>query len=94
MARRYSSLLTASVLEDLWLRQGGICMITGRLLQRDAQLDHIVPIARGGSHDISNLRWVCPEANLAKRDLLDEEYLELCRDSIEYIGRRIREVLP
>jgi 5-methylcytosine-specific restriction endonuclease McrA len=54
-----------------------------------AQLDHIVPRTRGGSHDLENLRWVTTRANLAKRDLTDEEFLDLCVNVAEWIGRRL-----
>jgi 5-methylcytosine-specific restriction endonuclease McrA len=61
-------------------------------LSRTAQLDHILPRAKGGGDHISNLRWLCPEANYAKRDLTDEEFFALCGDVIIRIGRRIQEV--
>lgn len=33
---------------------------------RQANLDHIVPRARGGQNDPRNLRWLCDSCNLAK----------------------------
>lgn len=69
---------TAMQLRELWERQRGICGLTGKELGPDAELDHIVPRARGGSLALVNVRWVTPQANRAKRDMLDEEFLALC----------------
>lgn len=92
LARRWNPALTPDVLEGIWNAQDGLCALTGRPLGRDAQLDHIIPQARGGSHAVSNLRWVCAEANAAKRDRTDEEFVALCESVIEWIGRRIMAV--
>ena len=77
----------------MWRKQKGRCALTGRRLDRTtAHLDHIVPIAKGGSHDIGNLRWLCHEANLAKRALSDDEFIALCRDCMRWLGGRIQMV--
>lgn len=73
----------------LWKAQRGRCALTGRRLDRDAQLDHILPRARGGGDEITNLRWVCNAANLAKRDMTDAEFQTLCADVMRWIGERI-----
>lgn len=83
---------TAKVLASIWKMQRGLCALTGRRLDRTAQLDHIVPRARGGTDIPQNLRWVCNEANLAKRDLTDAEFLTLCQDVMRWIGERIQAV--
>ncbi|WP_420917537.1 HNH endonuclease [Pseudomonas proteolytica] len=77
---------SASDISSLWKRQRGRCGLTGRRLDRTAQLDHIHAKARGGPDSIENLRWVCAEANLAKRELSDEAFLMLCREVIKTIG--------
>lgn len=76
-------------LARMWHEQRGLCALTGRKLDRSAQLDHIVPKAKGGGDDIGNLRWVCEIANICKRHLSDEEFLILCSDVMSWIGRRI-----
>lgn len=82
--------ISAADVGRLWKVQRGRCGITGRRLNREnAQVDHIVAKARGGSDSITNLRWVCAEANLAKRDLSDAEFLALCSDAMTWIGERI-----
>ena len=57
----------------------------------DADVDHIVPVSRGGSHDTDNLRWTWSRANEAKGNMTDEEFVVLCQEVVEWIGRRILE---
>ena len=83
---------TARELAALWKSQRGRCAITGRRLDRTAQLDHIVARARGGNDSITNLRWLCKEANLARRELSDAEFVVLCRDVMRWLGERIQAV--
>jgi 5-methylcytosine-specific restriction endonuclease McrA len=83
---------TAEQLFGLWLRQRGRCALSGRRLDRTAHLDHIMPKARGGSDCISNYRWCSPEVNLMKRDMTDAEFMDICRDCMEWIGERIAAV--
>jgi len=95
LAKRYDRSITIEQLKNLWQQQAGLCAITGRALTvLEAELDHVIPRSRGGSDGIENLRWVCGEANDAKRALLDEELLVLCRDITRTLGRRIMELNP
>lgn len=80
---------TTKELASLWKAQRGLCALTGRRLDRSAQLDHISPKARGGGDKIGNLRWVCADVNILKRHLTDEELIALCSDVMAWIGRRI-----
>lgn len=83
--RRRNREITAGDLREIWDAQDGRCALTGTPLTMDSRrgvgpdLDHIVPLARGGTSELSNLRWVTHEANHAKRDLTDEQFLLLCR---------------
>lgn len=84
---------TTSDLARLWKQQRGLCALTGRKLTREnAHLDHRIAKARGGSDRMSNLRWLCNEANLAKRELSDAEFTALCSDVMRWIGERIQAV--
>jgi hypothetical protein len=82
---------TAKDLASVWKKQRGKCALTGRKLDRSAQLDHVLAKARGGLDCKDNLRWLCKEANLARRELSDEEFYSLCEDVMAWIGKRINE---
>ena len=98
MHLRQTGRASARELAALWRRQRGRCALTGRRLDRRAHLDHIVPLASGGGDGIGNLRWLCNEANLAKRVLSDEQFFQLCVDVVQnvpvmrWIGERIQQV--
>lgn len=87
---RQSGAASFQDLARLWKKQRGRCALTGRRLDREiAELDHKLPKVRGGGDEISNLQWVCRAANLAKRDLTDDEFTELCANVMQWIGQRI-----
>lgn len=79
--------ITESFLISLWESQCGICALTGEKMDiYESDIDHKIPLSRGGTHELSNLRWVTRRANNAKRDLLDEEFILLCKNVISTIG--------
>lgn len=84
--------VTARDLASMWKRQRGRCALTGERLDRTAQVDHITPRARGGTDALDNLQWVSVAANLAKRDLTQEEFVALCSSVMAWVGRRIAAV--
>lgn len=98
-ARRSYIMLTADELRELWEDQNGKCALTGRVLKKDAEIDHILPISKGGDNSMSNSRWVCREANQAKHAMTDEDFfilVKLITESkayTEWIGRRIMEAI-
>jgi hypothetical protein len=66
-------------LASIWKRQRGFCALTGwKLTRENSHLDHIIPVGRGGTHELSNLRWTVNVVNQAKRALLDHEFIQLC----------------
>jgi 5-methylcytosine-specific restriction endonuclease McrA len=83
---------TTKQIASLWKKQKGLCALTGVKLNKTSQLDHILPKARGGNDCIENLQWLSQEANLAKRDLTDDEFINLCASVMAWIGKRINEV--
>lgn len=69
------------VLLGVWNKQGGICPYTGEVLVpgRNASLDHITPVARGGSNDPDNLEWISTRVNIAKSDMTRDEFIAFVR---------------
>lgn len=83
---KLGGLSSVPMLMSLWDKQYGLCALTGKQMTRgdSASLDHIVPTARGGSNDPSNLRFVCLVVNRMKSDQLDAELLDNCRLILSY----------
>jgi hypothetical protein len=44
--------------------------------RRRAQLEHLTPLSRGGTHDIENLQASCRSCNAKKHDKTPEEFME------------------
>lgn len=84
MKLKGASKATPREIAALWRIQRGVCALTGRKLDRTAHLDHKVPKARGGPDELSNLQWLCQEANLAKRAMTDTEFHQLCSDVVRH----------
>lgn len=60
------------VKEQLLKETGGKCAHCGTPLDRYENLtvEHIIPISRGGTNDVSNLTVLCPGCNLEKFDMV------------------------
>lgn len=76
---------------DLWKlakKQKLVCFLTGRKLTVDnISIDHIIPMANGGSTELTNMQLVDYNANLAKHVLTMEELYCLCEDILKYKNR-------
>lgn len=56
------------------------CYICGESIESELiSLDHVQPIGRGGTNDITNLRWVHRSCNQVKHDLTLPELVQLAR---------------
>ena len=60
--RRYDSLFM-----EVGRRDGFTCAACS-YAGNDLQLDHVVPVAKGGTNDLRNLQLLCPPCTLAKSD--------------------------
>ena len=79
--------ITAKQVLELVKQQGYRCPISNReLTPETASLDHIVPLGRGGDHDIGNVWIVHHEVNSAKGTLTLEEFVRLCREVVKHQG--------
>lgn len=58
---------------------GNRCYYCTRSFQEDPEfrsLDHLIPLSRGGSHELSNLVLCCIKCNNAKADMTWWEYVQ------------------
>ena len=51
---------------QLLVLQRGRCAVCRVQLGDDKHLDHIIPLAAGGGHEVGNFQWLCPPCNLSK----------------------------
>ena len=67
------SLMTPGLRYDVMRRDGFHCVLCGRGQEDGVKLhvDHIVPVAKGGRTERSNLRTLCEDCNRGKRDKYD-----------------------
>lgn len=76
--RKHKRTRTSQTTRDLVYEQGnGICALCGRPISKERfTIDHILPLNRGGSNDLSNLQISCEFCNKLKGDSKNEEYLK------------------
>ncbi len=74
---------------ELLETQGYRCALSGRALAPDfAALDHVMPVSRGGAHEIENAQVLDKTVNRAKHTLTNDEFIQLCREVVAYADAR------
>ena len=59
----------------IYNRTEGHCGICGRFIPlQEYTIDHIIPLSKGGTNDLSNLQACCSFCNKAKDDSLGDEF--------------------
>lgn len=72
--------ITVAALKRLIAKQNYMCAITGWALKPEtATVDHIKPLARGGTNTLDNIQIVHGDANRAKGVMTQDEFLDLCK---------------
>lgn len=71
---------------QIYEKQKGICPYTGRKIKigLDASIDHIVPRAKNGTNDVSNLQWIYTPCNFMKLDYYEKDFLDIVKMIYEY----------
>lgn len=73
---------------DLWRlakKQKCKCALTGLpLTKNNISLDHIQSVSLGGNNNLENLRLVTKRVNIAKQNMTDQEFIQLCRSVIDF----------
>lgn len=69
------------------------CYLSGRKIDindsSSYNLDHIIPVSKGGKNSLENLGLANPLANKAKSDMTVDEFIELCADVVKWNGYRL-----
>lgn len=65
---------------EIFEKQNGKCAYTGTslIIGANADIDHIVPISRGGKKVIDNVHWIDTRINQMKSNLLEKDFYLLC----------------
>lgn len=70
-----------------------ICYLTGRKIDlsdtKSYQLDHKIPIKKGGPNTLKNMGLSCRDANMGKGDLLLDEFIQMCKEVCEHNGYKV-----
>ena len=62
--RAYRPSVSQKVRQRVFRRDGGQCQVCGA--RRDLEIDHIIPLSRGGSNTAKNLQVLCATCNRRK----------------------------
>ena len=70
--RRMTRSISNATIIRVARRDNNTCQMCGKILiDRDIEIDHIIPFSKGGHSDESNLRVTCLECNRGKSNKLD-----------------------
>lgn len=66
LAKARRNRVPPEVQEFVWQRDEGRCVYCGA--RENLHYDHVIPVAKGGGNDISNIQILCQDCNLRKSD--------------------------
>lgn len=80
-AKRLGAAARWQEIQSLFQQQDGKCSYSGLSIRLgvDADLDHRVPVSKGGTNEIENLQWVHDMANTMKWHYTEDEFLNMVR---------------
>ena len=61
------------------------CALSGWQISPECfELDHIMPLSKGGNSEVENLQALHPVVNKAKGNMTNEEFIEMCKAVASY----------
>jgi 5-methylcytosine-specific restriction endonuclease McrA len=57
------------------------------LTAENIEVDHIIPIQRGGAHHPDNAQFLTSGVNRAKNTMTQEEFIAMCKQVVEYTSK-------
>jgi hypothetical protein len=70
---------------NMLIEQRGLCAVSGlRLTPENVSVDHTIPVTKGGTHELRNLRLVVWDVNCAMNSLDDNRFIKLCVQIADY----------
>jgi hypothetical protein len=85
--KQSSQSATSSQLMAMLKKQRFRCALSGaKLSPETSQLDHIEPLAEGGSNEVGNLQWLDAKINKAKGTMSQAEFVRMCIDVAIHSG--------
>lgn len=83
------SVKQAIAIVKLLLKSDSCCYCRRNYIEGNSKsIDHIIPVSKGGTHDIKNINICCLQCNLSKRDLILNDWFELCKLVVGVISRK------
>lgn len=75
-ARQVSKAAMRPIVNRLMVQQRGKCAVCHADILANFHVDHILPLALGGTHDEKNLQLLCPSCNLKKHAKHPVEFMQ------------------
>lgn len=73
-SRERSGRITSDDIREQYRAQRGRCWWCGKSVDNEYHVDHVIPLARGGSNVPRNIVIACPKCNLSKNAKLPQEW--------------------
>jgi 5-methylcytosine-specific restriction endonuclease McrA len=84
-----TSTLTGPQLHKWVSDQVKICTYCNTNCSDAYHVDHVIPLAIGGAHEISNLTIACPTCNISKGKKTPEEWKQIKQQSVEVRDKKL-----
>lgn len=77
--------LTPSMRKVVYAKDHGRCYICGKVVDPDSfEVEHKVPVAKGGTNDLNNLYVACHICNTMKNSMIFEDFMQKISEIASY----------